>query len=394
MNIKMSRSKDISSSTWQCLILKPIHPLNLPPRAAPVLGEDSASDPQARACVLSAKPTAKFSQTMTMQNYSESEAKALQTIFRYYATNDTQGKGSHIRNAAEAYKFIYLAQLYLIVSELGQNDQEISQMKNAISRQSKNNDTLPLGCISLQDFLHVLDQGREKSTQDDNFHFIRAIAEYERRSETSGQYLLAKEFLDHRKSLQKEEENRQLAIIKQKHIENKRKIVIAHDQQMVVYNQRWDDFLKEFEQKSQTYLEELHHTHETQIASLHKEVVEQVKSKPQRWSKELVDWRKREAIMADQQKYKEAQKIKTVSDALEAKERSEKNSSLENSLKLKEGNLAKQQAAEKAALLQRIETKRQEFRTQQKADYARMLQRNKNIIAMLDSKHVSSYCIS
>ena len=93
--------------------------------------------------------------------------------------------------------------------------------------------------------------------------------------------------------------------------------------------------------------------------------------------------------MAEQEKYQEAQRIKTVSDKLEAKERATKNSNFESSLKLKEGNLRKQQAAEKAALQQRIDTKKLEFLHKQKADRTRMLQRNKNIIAMLDGKHVS-----
>lgn len=124
--------------------------------------------------------------------------------------------------------------------------------------------------------------------------------------------------------------------------------------------------------------------------SLQKVAADKFNTKPQRWSKELVDWRKREAIMAEQEKYQEAQQIKTVSDKLEAKERAAKNSNFESYLQLKEGNLKKQHAAEKAALQQRIDTKRLEFQHKQKADHTRILQRNKNIIAMLDGKHVST----
>ena len=170
--------------------------------------------------------------------------------------------------------------------------------------------------------------------------------------------------------------------------DHKRSIVIAHDKQLLEYSQSWDKFMKEFEEKSLKYLEELGETHRDRLSELQKEVVQEVKSKPQRWSRELVDWRKREAIMADQQRYQEAQRIKSVSDALEAKERNQKDSALESSLKLKERNMLHIQAAEKAALQKRIDTKRREFEHQRKTDHARVLQRNKNILAMLDTKHV------
>ena len=149
--------------------------------------------------------------------------------------------------------------------------------------------------------------------------------------------------------------------------------------------------MKEFEEKSQTYLKELNETHQAQLSALQKEVVEEVKSKPQRWSRELVDWRKREAIMADQQRYQEAQRIKSVSDALEAKERNQKDSALETSLKLKERNMLHIHTTEKAALQKRIDTKRREFEHQRKDGQARILQRNKNILAMLDTKNVSTH---
>ena len=262
-------------------------------------------------------------------------------------------------------------------------------MKNAIQELSFSQSTVPSGCITMHDFLFVIDQGRTSLVDSDKFPIIRMLVEYEQRAETGGMYLVAKEFLDHWKSLQREEETRQLDIIKAKHMKDKQKISAAHEQQLLEFSRSWDQFAKEFEQKSETYLDELAETHRIQQAHLQQTVEEEVNSKPQRWSRELVDWRKREAIMADQQKYQEAQKIKSVSDALEAKERSHKNSAFQKSLRHKEPNLKAQQTAEKAALIKRIETKRREFEHKRKEDVACMLQRNANILAMIDSKHVS-----
>ena len=267
-------------------------------------------------------------------------------------------------------------------------------MKNAIqdlsfSRSKDDNNSLPTGCITMQNFLHVVDQGRSSLVESDKFPIIRMMVEYEQRAEIEGMYLSAKEFLDHWKCLQKEEETRQLDIIKAKHMKDKQKISKAHEQQLLKFSQSWDQFAKDFEQKSETYLDELIQSHRDQQAHLQRTIVEEVESKPQRWSRELVDGRKREAIMADQSKYQEAQKIKSFCDALEAKEQSQKNSTLQKSLTLKERNLKTQQTAEKEALIKRIETKRREFEHKRNADIACILQRNANILAMIDSKHVS-----
>jgi hypothetical protein len=332
---------------------------------------------------------------MTLQNLSETEARALASLFRYYSNNNDARQSASTQSSKVKSPDIFLAQMYSIITELGENDGEKARMKkatqqlNSASIESNKDSTIPLGCLSLNQFLHIVDQGRERVDNDNSFHLIRIIADYEQRAEYEGEYLLAKELLDQHKALQKEEENKQLAIIKKKHIDDKRKLVIAHDEQLVEFMTSWDQFMKEFEQKSQAYLEELAETHKQQLSALREEVVEEVKSKPQRWSKELVDWRKREAIMADQQKYQEAQRIKTISDALESKERANKNSKLESSLRLKEGNLKKQHAAEVSALQQRIDTKRREFDHQRKGDEARMIQRNRNILAMVDSKQAA-----
>jgi glycerol-3-phosphate cytidylyltransferase-like family protein len=267
-------------------------------------------------------------------------------------------------------------------------------MKNAIEeltlkRRDEAENSIPPGCIALQDMLRIVDKGRDGAAGAQNFHLMRVLGTFHKQCELEGKYLRAKEFSDHYKCLVKEEESRLLEIIKKKQSDDRRKLLNAHEHQMIEFCRNWEKFMSAFEQKSHQYITELNQTHEAQLSSLQKEIIEDVELKPQRWSKELVDWRKREAIMADQQRYHEAQKIKVVSDALEAKERSNMNSNLQGTLKLKERNLRNQQAAEKAALLKRIDTKRREFEHQRETDHSRCLQRNKNIIAMLDSKCVS-----
>ncbi|KAL3805631.1 hypothetical protein HJC23_005875 [Cyclotella cryptica] len=308
-------------------------------------------------------------------NYYEPEEQALRTVFQYYSDNSIAGNR----------EFIYLAECYCIIDELGQKDEERLCMKNAIEdhnlRPEEKSD-IPTGCISLKDYVSIL-----SAAPCDHIHLIRVIANYHRRCDSEGKYLLARDFLKHYQILRNSEETRQLEIIKKRQIDDRRKVIIAHDQQLVKFTQVWHQFMQEFEHKSLSYLEELDRQHQAQLLILQSEVIEEVKSKPQRWSRELVDWRKQEAKMVGQQRYQEAQKIKLASDALELSERMKLSSNVESSLKLKRANLSKQHAAEKFALCKRIETKRREFQHQQKVDFSRCSQRNKNILAMLDSKH-------
>ncbi len=145
----------------------------------------------------------------------------------------------------------------------------------------------------------------------------------------------------------------------------------------------------DFEQKSQLYKEKLKQTHESQLHSLKQSLQEELHSKPPKWSRDLMDWRKRESIMADRKLYREAQQIKLVSDALEEEERINMNSNFESSLQKKERSLKKQQLAELEALEKRIEAKRRENKKLREVDSGRLLQRNKNIVAAIDSRHVS-----
>jgi len=155
----------------------------------------------------------------------------------------------------------------------------------------------------------------------------------------------------------------------------------------------WDKYNLDFEQKSQFYIEKLKKTHESQLLTLKQSLKDELHSKPPKWSRDLMDWRKRESIMVDRKLYREAQQIKLVSDALEEEERANMNSNLESLFQKKERHLKKQQRAELDALEKRIETKRRENKKLREENCGRLLQRNKNIVAAMDSRHASE-CLS
>lgn len=149
--------------------------------------------------------------------------------------------------------------------------------------------------------------------------------------------------------------------------------------------------MEDFEKKCRDHVEEIEETHRCQLLSLQRSVTESFEAKPKKWSRDLLQYRKRQLLMADQRRYHEAQRTKLAGDALEKKEREDMNASLEVSLRKRERNLRMQQLAEVEVLTKRIASKRREYAAQRDTDCAKLLQRNKNIQATIDAKHVSTF---
>ena len=113
----------------------------------------------------------------------------------------------------------------------------------------------------------------------------------------------------------------------------------------------------------------------------------EAKKKPPLWSKELKEWRKKEKILAYQENYAEAQKVKTISDAIEEEERMNINANSDGIVARKEANIRQQQEAEIRALTKRINAQMEANKQKRELDCKRLLQRNHNIQAALKSKH-------
>mmetsp|Transcript_40612 Transcript_40612/g.84996 ORF Transcript_40612/g.84996 Transcript_40612/m.84996 type:complete len:370 (+) Transcript_40612:247-1356(+) len=347
-------------------------------------------------CVTDCRPA------IQLQHYSQSEAKALRSIYNYYRGDDNDASTSVICLAA--------------INDLGRNHHERSRMKIAMeefhqsSREtSANSESTSKIAVDTKStsFLLILDAGRKllslehkagqenkEENEDDltsqKYHFLRLLHEYQTRCNAEGKYLLAKEFVEHELRLRKEEEERQVVEVKRKHNRNRSKISVAHTEQMEEFRETWDKFMDDFEQKSQDYVKEINDEHQRQLSSLRQSMTDSMNTKPIKWSRDLIQYRKRQQLMADQHRYHEAQQTKLAGDALEEKEREDVAFKLKSSLERRERTLKGQQQTEMDVLMKRIESKRREYARQSEEDCARLLQRNKNIQATIDSKHVSS----
>ena len=151
--------------------------------------------------------------------------------------------------------------------------------------------------------------------------------------------------------------------------------------------------MSDFEEKTQVHLTQLETSHNEQLATLEKSFFEDSNnSKPKKkiWSKDLQQYRRRQMIMAEKQRYQEAQEIKLVSDALEEKELNALNSSNDTSLSRRKLALQKQQQAEMEVQTKRIESKRRDLNQQRDTACLKLEQRNTILQTTFDNKHVST----
>ncbi len=140
-------------------------------------------------------------------------------------------------------------------------------------------------------------------------------------------------------------------------------------------------------------MSELSRTHQGQLSSLKTQVLGTDTSKPKKkWSRDLIQYRQRQLLLAKTQRYQEAHQTKLISDDLEERERSKMDSNTDGSLMRRERNLTKQHNAEMDALTKRINGMRRGYAKKRDEDCARLLQRNKSILATFDSNHVSMSC--
>lgn len=86
------------------------------------------------------------------------------------------------------------------------------------------------------------------------------------------------------------------------------------------FNNAWDKYLSEYDAMAQVYVMQMQERHAKELEEFQKKLQEEILERPPKFSKELLDWRRREQLFARQKNYAEAQRIKKIADALEEKE--------------------------------------------------------------------------
>ena len=219
--------------------------------------------------------------------------------------------------------------------------------------------------------------------------FLRILEQYRRKCEKEGNYLEADRAHQQLEMLRKQEEKRQQKAVRARQIAERQDVQIAHNMQYTDFNAAWDKYLEEYDRMAQIYIQQMTERHATNLLEFQRKLQSEMAERPPKWSRELLEWRRRQHMLARQMNYAEAQRIKKIADKLEEKERRGCEQLTGSVFARKDAQFRQQQQAELQALLKRIDARRKEHIKQRTLDSKRLLQRNRNVQSVLESKQAA-----
>lgn len=305
-----------------------------------------------------------------MATAPDSELEALREVFAMF---DPDGSG-----AIDASEFSNL------LEKVGRDPKEGADMLKDVDPDGS-------GKVTFEEFVTLLSRARStpaESADPKVLEFLRILEEYRVKCEAEGNYLEAGRASEQLKTLRKQEERRQTKALRARQLAEKQDVQIAHNMQYAEFNEAWDKYMQEYDQMAQQYIASMSERHAQKLREFQEDLHTELTKRPPKYSRELLDWRKREHLLAKSKKYAEAAKLKRVADELEKRERERMDEDRLQVFQQREAKFRQQQQAEMAALLKRIDGRRREHLKQRELDSKRLLQRNKNVQQVLESKQV------
>lgn len=201
--------------------------------------------------------------------------------------------------------------------------------------------------------------------------FLRILDEYRLKCENEGNYLEAARATQQLNTLRKQEERRQTKALKARQLAERQDVQLAHNMQYAEFNVAWDKYIQEYDQMAQMYIQQMQEKHAIKLREFQEKLHDDLTKRPPKFSRELLDWRQRQLMLAKQRKYAEAEKIKRIADEMERRERQKLDDGRLQMFQQKEAKFRQQQQSELAALLKRIDARRKEHIKQRALDSKR-----------------------
>merc|ERR1719221_2002355 len=213
---------------------------------------------------------------------------------------------------------------------------------------------------------------------------LKRLHSYRKKCELSGEYVEAQKARRKYEELRRKEEERQKRLVDQAQQHEMNEVEQAQKQQFLGFSAAWDKYMADYESTAYMSLERLKEQHAGEFSSFQ----EKLRNKPSRskFSRELLELRRKQEALAKLGKYEEAWKVKEAGDHLEEWEMARSASLVSDSARRQENRLRQQQQKALAALLKRIQRDRGEQIRHRQTDSQRLIQRNKNLKVDLSKK--------
>merc|ERR1719463_500523 len=213
---------------------------------------------------------------------------------------------------------------------------------------------------------------------------LKRLHAYRRHCEQTGEYVEAQKARKKYEELRTKEEERQRKLVEQAQMHEMNEVEQAQKQQFLGFSAAWDKYMADYESTAYMSLERLKEQHAQEFAAFQ----ERLQRAPRqcKFSRELLELRRKQAALAKLGKYEDAFKVKDSADNLEKWEIARNASIASDSFRRQEQRLRQQQQKALAALLKRIQRDRGEQIRHRQVDSQRLIQRNKNLKADLSKK--------
>eukprot|EP00750_Incisomonas_marina_P001845 INCI11719.2.p1 GENE.INCI11719.2~~INCI11719.2.p1 ORF type:complete len:422 (+),score=112.25 INCI11719.2:376-1641(+) len=219
--------------------------------------------------------------------------------------------------------------------------------------------------------------------------FLQILQTYQKECEAQNNFMEAQRAAQQIKVLKQQEEARQQMRLMYAQKQEKYNAAQARNEQVQIFNDKWDNYLKEFDRQAQDYIRELSEKHKNALLKFRTEKMAILTSQAPKFSKQLLALRQNQEKLAAIKHYIDAKRVQDEADDLEDRELA----AIERQRKKKYNRMEKafraEQKKELMALVDKIHMRREEHLCQRERDLVRLKQRNKNMKRVIHGRQVS-----
>mmetsp|Transcript_69399 Transcript_69399/g.136188 ORF Transcript_69399/g.136188 Transcript_69399/m.136188 type:complete len:322 (+) Transcript_69399:379-1344(+) len=215
-------------------------------------------------------------------------------------------------------------------------------------------------------------------------HFSSGCMPTERSARAAASTSRPKRLGESTRSSEQRRRNGKKRLVEQAQRQEMTEVEQAQKQQFLGFSAAWDKYMADYEATAYMSLERLKEQHSAEFAAFQ----EKLRTQPTRckFSRELLELRRKQEALAKLGKYEEAWKVKEAGDHLEEWEMARSASIQNDSARRAEDRTTRQQEKALSALLKRIQRDRGEQIRHRQMDSQRLIQRNKNLKVDLAKK--------
>lgn len=176
--------------------------------------------------------------------------------------------------------------------------------------------------VSFEQFAGLVAKHPDKALRNFIIHagvveFIQILSNYQRECEAQNNFLEAQRAVQQIKVLKKQEEARQQMRLLYAQKQEKHDASQARNEQVKLFNSKWDNYLQEFDTQAQEYIRELSDKHRKALIKFRDEKLAALTSQPPKFSKRLLELRILQDKHSKQKLYIDAKRLQIEADKLE-----------------------------------------------------------------------------